>query len=509
MGSKLVQAGKYGGTIDACKRGNVRWGIPLSIAVAMCMASLPASAVGDHRPDHLGPLLERPTAAPPPPYPPRIVIDPNTVNPVQFLIGALTDSTNEQQTIELCDVDLDLTGHSSIVIGDNRSLIASPACARGPRNLGPRIFITDKRGRAPLFVIRGDNVRFSGFRLEGPTSEIAQGDIKEKGIVISPFAAGGPLHNVEISNMEIFHWSGVGVQVVDNVELAERGRLFNTNPNAVRIKGNYFHHNRHGAGEGYGVSSTAGAYVTIEQNVFDENRHAIAGGSKNDGAADYSGYTVRDNLILAGGGKHCSEAWYWALTGWRLNCWQTHQIDMHGDKSTRLGGTGCCGTAGETIIIERNTILYTDGLAIKIRGNPVDRVVVDGNVFTHGSRSDAIAQNGEPGWFGDNITNPIDVRSNNIFGAEPMSELGRCDFFGDGQQDQFMATGVTWWARSPTTGQWRYLNTMSERLHQLQLGNFNGDAVCDLAPRTGRPEALPGKYSKSGTGAWVPLLVIN
>jgi hypothetical protein len=39
-------------------------------------------------------------------------------------------------------------------------------------------------------------------------------------------------------------------------------------------------------------------------------------------------------------------------------CWQTHQIDMHGDKSTLFGGDWCCRTAGETMLIERNTILY-------------------------------------------------------------------------------------------------------------------------------------------------------
>ena len=114
--------------------------------------------------------------------------------------------------------------------------------------------------------------------------------------MISPFASAEPIRNMEICNMEIFHWSGVGVQVVDNVELAERGRLFNTNPGAVRIRGNFFHHNRHGDGWGYGVSVTNGAYATIEQNVFDENRHAIAGGSRNKDALDYSGYTVRENL---------------------------------------------------------------------------------------------------------------------------------------------------------------------------------------------------------------------
>ena len=75
----------------------------------------------------------------------------------------------------------------------------------------------------------------------------------------------------------------------------------------MRIVGCYFHHNRHGPGEGYGVNSAGGAYVTFEQNVFDENRHAIAGGPVISSGNDYSGYTARDNLILAGGGVHIME----------------------------------------------------------------------------------------------------------------------------------------------------------------------------------------------------------
>ena len=474
-------------------------------------------------------------------YPPVVVIDGSTEDPVGVLLGALgPDNENHEQTVELCDVDLDLTGHTGIDIQHNRSLIASPSCERSARALGPRIFVTDERGRAALFVIRGDNVLVSGFRLEGPTDYIGQGNRREKGIVVSPQATDGegnalpPIRNVEISNMEIFHWSGVGVQVQDDVRKGDtrgRGRLFNTNPAAVRVTGSYIHHNRHGAGEGYGVNSTTGAYVTIERNVFDQNRHAIAGGvSKNPHAEDYSGYTARDNLILAGGGLHRPDSPGWgtvigAIIGGGIGglfgglagavigagsgaiagstiYWHTHQIDMHGTKST-LFSEYCCGTAGETIIIERNTILYTKGKAIKIRGNPADKAVVDGNVFKHKSRADAITQNGEPGW-GDNITNPIDVRPNNVFDCGDLTtKLGQGDFAGDGQQDDFMTTGVTWWARSPTTGQWRYLNTMKEQLQELQLAKIDDDAIFDVAPRTRHPEELPEKYSKSGTSPWL------
>jgi hypothetical protein len=440
-------------------------------------------------------------------YPTRVVIDRNTADPVGVLINVLANPTNPQ-TIELCDVDLDLTGHSGLVINDNTSLIASPGCARGPRSLGPRIFVSDaRREDSPLFVIRGDNVLFSGFRLEGPTSEIGAGEERrEYGIQIYPFESPNPINNIEISNMEIFHWSGAGVYVGDNTVQAERGRLFNTNENAVRITNNFIHHNRHGDGYGYGVDVVGGAYALIAHNVFDENRHAIAGGSS-DGKKDFSGYTARENLILLGGGLHCSERWYHGIAGWLFNCWQTHLIDMHGNESRLFLGDACCGIAGETILIERNTILYTKGLAIKIRGNPVDKAVVDGNVFRHKNKSDAIDQNGAPGWLGvfggDNITNPIDVRPNNVFGVDPTNELAGGDFAGDGQQDQFMATGVTWWAFSKVTNQWRYLNTMPQKLAELQLRDVDGDGVCDVALKASQGPLPMPKYSKSGTSPWL------
>lgn len=429
-------------------------------------------------------------------YPSPVVINAATADPVKVMVGALVESVNPVQQVQLCGVDLDLTGYSQIVLGANRSLTAQPGCACGPRSLGPRIFVTDKRNeKNALFVIRDSNVRISGFRLEGPTSGIGSEDNnRENGIQVLPFAVPGPLHDIEISNMELFHWSGAAIGVDDTQDIEERGRLTNTNVNAVTIRNNFIHHNRHYDGYGYGVVVGHGAYALIEQNVFDENRHAIAGGSRPKLGKDYSGYTARDNLILAGGGQHCTSLGI---------CWHTHQIDMHGDQSTLFGGDWCCGTAGETIIIQRNTILYTAGYAIKIRGNPADKAVVDGDVFRHHSRGDAIAQNGDPGW-GDNITNPIDVRPNNVFGSDPTTQLGACDFAGDGRPDQFMATGVTWWAKSPVTLQWRYLNTMRERLPDIVLGKFDGNAVCDVALRPLNPIGQPVTYSKSGTGPWVP-----
>jgi hypothetical protein len=468
--------------------------------------------------------------------------------------------------------------------------------------------VNDKEPRSgalsALFSIRGDHIVFSGFRLQGPTPGIGTDNYLEGAILVSPGYCEQPrpvtdenkftcaIHNIEFSNLEIFHWSGSGIGVSDNVDNQERGRLFNTfsvDPvsknivGAVHIKGNYFHDNRHDHGFGYGVVVGGGAYALIEQNVFNNNRHAIAGDSKNPGGPpgspespdylkglDYSGYTARDNLILPEGGSHCNPApCDYAMWGgfigsvifpvlanvgvlgavcnaFDLECYHTHQIDMHGDKNTWYSEHNWeCGTAGETMIIERNTILYTGGStlvdvvrdgwdflaglvaalpgtpgphfsgssghAIKIRGDPADKVVVGSNVFKHGSSKEAIAQN-------DNchgkITHPI-VQTNNKFGRDPMKELGSCNFagYGVGLQDAFMVTGVTWWAWSPVTMQWRYLNTMAEpaddlskgqQLSDLRLADLDRDGVCDVAPISAQrfPRRL---YSKSGTSPWIPL----
>jgi hypothetical protein len=181
---------------------------------------------------------------------------------------------------------------------------------------------------------------------------------------------------------------------------------------------------------------------------------------------------------------------------------------MHGDGNRWYSKHNWqCGKAGEMLLIERNTILYTAGKAIKIRGNPTDKAVVDGNVFKHDTGA-AIRQNGACGFL-NNVTNPIDVR-NNDFGVDPFTALGRGDFAGagDGREDEFLATGVTWWAKSPETGQWRFLNTMPERLSQILLQRTDLDLVCDVVLRPERRDAEPTLYSKGGTTPWIPIPIV-
>ena len=455
-------------------------------------------------------------------------IDASTPAPARALVDALKSG----RSVTLCNVDIDLTGLAAIDLASGQSLRAAAGCERSATRLGPRLFVTGQReGGVALFVMRDSNAVIAGFRLQGPNAGIGSGTAdREYGIQVAPNpdakpppaggtlpAAGHLLQGVAIKNMEIYHWSGAAIDLVDTQAVHPQGRMTLANAGGVLIENNYIHHNRHFDGFGYGVNVGKGAYAQVRANVFEQNRHAIAGDSVSDDGNDFSGYLFQDNLILPGGGLHCTEG--------RLEfCWQTHQIDMHGTKSETLNGQHCCGVAGETMLIERNTILYRGGyrrvgvgrlskeiwewgLALKIRGNPTGRVLVDGNVFALDNRHSAIAQNGDGGrmdasgrWV-PNITNYIQVTPNNLWGAKPMEQLKTCDFDGDLVADQFMATGVNWWVRSGATGQWRFLGTHTEQAAALAVRDVDGDGRCDVV-RKGRL-ARPDQYAPSGTGPWL------
>ncbi|MEQ1559927.1 MAG: hypothetical protein ABL933_13445 [Methyloglobulus sp.] len=421
-------------------------------------------------------------------------------------------------------LNLDLSYFPTIRIAKNTILTST--APRTTSHLGPRIFVTKTRTEgSALFLIRGNNVKISGFRLEGPTSNIGSGDErKEFGIKVFPDkqdesilldTSSQQLRDIEISNMELYHWSGGAISVADNNETYKpHGRMSLANASGINIIDNYIHHNRHYNGFGYGVDVEDGGYAFIQKNVFLENRHAISGNSKSDDGLDFSGYILRDNLVLPGGGLHCSDETT------KLVCWRTHQIDMHGDVSTNLGGPHCCGTAGETMLIERNTVLYdgshyydyngqkkyNHGYAIKIRGNPKNKVYIDDNVFAHDNSSLGIHQNGDGnGLYDGTITNPITVTTNNRWGAKPLNNIVKCDFTGDGLPDDFMATGVTWWVKSAVTGQWKFLNAKYEKQDQLIVQDFDGDGVCDVVLKPQNPLNAPYIYAKSGVGNWINL----
>ena len=357
---------------------------------------------------------------------------------------------------------------------------------RSLHNPGPSVFTTNYPN--PMFMIgqywNADNVRISGIRILGADGSVAEESTPNSiGILVASSI------NVEIANNEISGWHVAGVQVEDPRARIDR----NNGMGAVRIRRNSIHRNQR-IGEGYGVEVTAGAYALIEKNVFDDNRHAIAGGGHHG-----TGYFAYRNLVLTDGGHH---EWYGIDS-------RTHQIDMHG-QSDCWGFPHYCGTAGEYMDIRHNTIAYTAGAAIKIRGEPTLGLDVARNVFSHsqvwgGYIDDAALVQTE----GNNLR-----QRENRFGQTLPNAVWVCPFEEPGLPslppvpEGFLATGETWWI----AGSWgiRYLNSSTKMIEDVVLGDTDGDRRCDvsadgLVSRGGRtPLKAPARtdivWRESNTG---------
>jgi hypothetical protein len=117
------------------------------------------------------------------------------------------------------------------------------------------------------------------------------------------------------------------------------------------------------------------------------------------------------------------------------------------------------------------------------------------NVFAHDKEDDAVAQTA-PG---------IVIEPGNVGGVDASTDLGVCDFDGDGLNDTFMATGATWWFSSGGDRPWVYLNTSTKRRAEVTLGFFNADNICDVwvdgvVFPGGKPQKLPVKPVSLGSG---------
>src|SRR5262245_22901740 len=395
------------------------------------------------------------------------------------------------KTVRLApNLDLDLTNYSGIRIARGVTFVGGLPCPTGTKpsstplgslilcgahdaqTPGPRIFTNSKP--KPLFVIAcadalgGDGVRISGFRLQGPHWDTAEGDDNlENGIYIESCV------DVEIANMELSGWSFTPISITDEIQ----NRI--SSPQEIRIHDNFIHHNQHQGGYGYGIDIAHGAYALIERNVFDFNRHAITASGRPD-----TGYSAFQNLILKGGGRH--DRWYNEYT---------HQFDVHGDRDC-LGSPYACGNAGESIWMIDNAFQYVHDNAIKIRGTPSYGAFIFGNVFAHDSLlGAAVIYNGV---IPERLHLAEAGQPDNILGVDSYGQYGVCDFDGDGKDDLFLGTGVSWWYMSSAKRQWVYLNGFPERVHQVGLGDFDGDHRCDVFAVHGNDWVI----SSGGTGPW-------
>ncbi len=415
-------------------------------------------------------------------------------------------------TVNVTADSLDLTGlpnwyptvESRILISDGVHLIGGRTAVPGqPFNPGPRLFVTDHPQW--LFEVSGNNVKVSGVRIEGP--DMWETDTTCIGIHISdvnPNSTPPPPNgiNVEIDHSEFSGWSDSAVWVQDDpgktmvqviIDPRTPQLVYPNNPKTepVYIHDNFFHHNQHFHGNGYGVG-LGNAHVLIERNVFDWNRHAISAA-----ASAGTGYRAYRNLVLENGGINAGDfATYLEPIPF------VQQFDMHGSDNCPgfISALYNCGTAGHDFDVRYNSFLYKHDAAVRLRGTPTLGLPVGAtimfNVFAHDFENDAVKSTvGAP-----NV-------QLNLTGRSTYYAWNTCDFDGDGINDLFIATEQTMWycpgpsdcVTTPGSGKptWVYLNMSTKRTDQLSLGHFSGGRVCDVVDG--------GFISVGGSGPWKPL----
>ncbi|HUT91561.1 MAG TPA: hypothetical protein VMY37_18830 [Thermoguttaceae bacterium] len=210
-----------------------------------------------------------------------------------------------------------------------------------------------------LIRIAGPDARITGLRIRGPNAKryldhhqrsFAEG--RGHGYYYKFPASDGITTEhpaLEVDNCDVSAFGHAGIRL-------RRG-------DGHHVHHNFIHHCQY-AGLGYGVSHDVASSL-IERNLFDFNRHSIAGTGR-PGCA----YEARHNVELGTSLSHC--------------------FDMHGGRD-RDDGTDVAGT---TILVHHNTF-RAPTTPIVIRGVPQDKCEAYGNWFPRHEKPEAAVRASE------------------------------------------------------------------------------------------------------------------
>lgn len=263
------------------------------------------------------------------------------------LLTALTLAKAGQVIFIPSDAEIDMTTRIYI----EQTVLEIPegvtlAGDRGHNGSRGALLCSDALNTPMMIRAKGPDVRITGLRIQGPNPKRhldhhrrsfgPEGLGREhyykfpisKGIVTA-------FPNLEVDNCEIWGFSHCGV--------------FLTKGMGHTIHHNHIHRCQYN-GLGYGVSHSEASSI-IEYNLFNENRHSLAGTG-----VPGCGYIARHNIELGISLSHC--------------------FDMHGGRD-RKDGTQIAGTSLE---IYNNTFRAPER-AVVIRGIPEDKCEVYHNWF--------------------------------------------------------------------------------------------------------------------------------
>ena len=272
---------------------------------------------------------------------------------------------------------------AGVTLAGNRGQDRSAGALICSDALGYPVRPFDERGvnfdAKPLINATGPNVRITGLRIRGPNPK--------RYLDHHYRSVGERLPNGKTRGRAYYYKFPIskGIQTVhpslevDNCDLSafSQSAVFLIDSDGHHVHHNFIHHCQY-QGLGYGVCHDQSSSV-IERNLFDFNRHSIAGTGRIG-----TSYVARHNVELGTSLGHC--------------------FDMHGAGGRRLDGTLI---AGKTIRIHNNTF-RSPATPMYIRGTPDDVCEVFNNWFpVHKTPEEAVRHRKKT------------VIGSNAYGADP------------------------------------------------------------------------------------------
>ena len=233
------------------------------------------------------------------------------------------------------DALIDLSGLSGIVIPTGVTL----ASGRGRNgSAGGMLFTDDQSSGFGVFLRPRSHVTLKGIRLRGP-------DGNAKGISYMCGIRTSTYHGIIIENCEIFNFPYAAVEIHN-----DRLEGF-SDADKAWIHHCYIHNNQRN-GLGYGINVGA-ASALIEGNIFDYNRHHIAG-NRNLPGTPATNYAARYNIFM--------------------NTNNNSLVDCHGGNDPKSWGNpndpDVNTASGGILLIHHNTFMVSNQNSVGIRGVP-------------------------------------------------------------------------------------------------------------------------------------------
>jgi hypothetical protein len=270
-----------------------------------------------------------------------------TVTDLDSLLDALSKAMPGQVVFIPAETEIDLTAR--IYIEELVLVVPGGVTLAGERgrNGSKGALLTSDALKTPVMIrIAGPNVRITGLRIQGPCPKRYLDHHRRS---YGP-GGGGSGYYYKFPTSDGIRTEYPGLEV-DNCEISafSHGGIMLASGEGHRIHHNSIHHCQYN-GLGYGVVHDT-ATSLIEYNLFDWNRHSIAGTGR-----PGSGYIARHNVELGESLSHC--------------------FDMHGGRD-RNDGTDIAGTSIE---ISNNTFRPPNA-SVVIRGVPEQKCEVHNNWF--------------------------------------------------------------------------------------------------------------------------------